>query len=121
MRNALYSVTAIALCLLLGKFIASNIGGLPGSLYGMILFTALLHYHILNANKFQASIAWIIKHMGVCFVPAGVGIINHFDLIQQHGLSIVVIIFISTFFLITLIGLFCERILMSQSEKPQIL
>lgn len=47
--------------------------------------------------------------MGVCFVPPGVGIINHFDLIQQHGIAIVAITFATTFILLTLIGLHYQR------------
>jgi holin-like protein len=49
--------------------------------------------------------------MGVCFVPAGIGIINHFQLIQQHGVALIVIIFSSTFILLTVIGYLSEKFL----------
>ena len=47
--------------------------------------------------------------MGVCFVPAGVGIINHLDLIKQHGIAIVAITFVTTFVLLTVVGLHYQR------------
>lgn len=105
MKNALYSLLAISLCLALGKGLFALVGGLPASLYGMIIFTLFLHFQWINADKVQKSIVWIIQHMGVCFVPAGVGIINHYQLIKNHGFALVGIIFISTFILLTFVGL----------------
>jgi len=109
LKNTVYSAFAIGICLAIGKFIAAEFHGLPGSLYGLILFTMSLHFSVFSAAKVQQSISWIISNMGVCFVPSGVGIINHFELIKQHGLTIVTIIFITTFLLLTLVGLWFER------------
>ncbi|MFT5757124.1 MAG: holin-like protein [Alteromonadaceae bacterium] len=116
MKNIIYSVIAVTLCLLMGKLTTRLIGGLPASLYGMIFFTLLLHFQLLNANRIKQSIEWALQNMGVCFVPAGVGIINHFELIKSHGLTIVFIIFITTFLLMTLVGLWYQ-ILINKSEK----
>ena len=115
MKNVCYSALAIGLCLLAGKIIAATLNGLPASLYGMIIFTSLLHFKVLSADKIQQTITWIITHMGVCFVPAGVGIINHFDLLKQHGIAIIAIIFFSTFLLLSVVGLWFERLL---KDKP---
>lgn len=105
MFNAFYTVAFISLCLFIGYLINHLLGGLPASLYGMVVFTLLLHLRICDEIRVKTSIAWGIKNMGVCFVPAGVGIINHFQLIQTHGLMLVTIIFFSTFFVLTLVGL----------------
>ncbi len=108
MKDVIYSILAIAGCVLIGKFVAYTLGGLPSSLYGLTCFTLLLHFKVLSADKIKSSIEWIMKNMIVCFVPAGVGIIEHFDLIKQHGFAIVFIIFITTFLLITVIGVLFE-------------
>ena len=81
MKNVLYSLFSLCLCVLLGKALYASIGGLPGSLYGMIIFSLLLYLKLFDAARIEKSIQWIIQHMGVCYVPAGVGIINHFELI----------------------------------------
>ncbi len=47
--------------------------------------------------------------MAVCFVPAGVGIMNHFELVKQFGITIVAITFVTTFLLLTLVGLHYQR------------
>lgn len=115
LKNTAYSIFAILACLMLGKLITYLLGGLPASLYGMIIFSLSLHFKLFDASKIAPTIAWIISNMGVCFVPAGVGIINHFELIEKHGLTIVFIIFTSTFLLLTTVGYLYEQL-----EKHQI-
>ncbi len=116
MLNALYSIASISLCLFLGYQVNALLPGLPASLYGMITFTLFLHFRLLKADKLAKTIQWILKNMSVCFVPAGVGIINHFQLIKQHGLMLVAIIFITTFIVLTFVGLAFQRIESNKEE-----
>jgi len=116
--NIIYSLLAIGISLILGYAIHSLYSGLPASLYGMITFALLLHFRLFNAKKIEATIAFLLRNMGVCFVPAGVGIINHFALIQQHGLTLVTIIFITTFLLLTVVGIAFQRIENNDTSKP---
>jgi len=109
MKNILYTIFAISLSLALGKFIYYLVGGVPASLYGMIIYALLLQLNWLNPQKVLQANQWFVKNMGVCFVPAGVGIINHFQLIKQHGFVLIAIIFLSTFFLLTLVGILAEK------------
>lgn len=111
MKNILYTVFAISLCLGLGKLVNFYFSGLPGSLYGMIFYCLLLQLGWLNPERISQANKWIIKHMGICFVPAAMGVINHFELIKQHGFTIVLSIFITTFILLTFVGLLAERYL----------
>ena len=104
-----YAICAILICIALGELIYAIAGGLPPSLYGMIVFTLLLKIRWINDKKIDASIRWIIANMGVCFVPAGVGIIQHFELIATHGISIVLITFVTTFLLLTAVGLSYQK------------
>jgi holin-like protein len=107
--NALYSIFAIFSCLALGKLCWYFAPILPSSLYGLIIFTLTLHFRLFNANYIKNSVVWCLKHMAVCFVPAGVGIMNHFELIKQFGIAIVAITFITTFLLLTVVGLHYQR------------
>ncbi len=104
MKDALYSLIAISLCLLFGYVVKSFFGGLPSSLYGMVTFTLLLHFRLCDPARVKVTVAWAIKHMGICFVPAGVGIINNYQLIKNYGLALVSITFLTTFFVLTLVG-----------------
>lgn len=115
--NLLYGLSSIGLSLIIGYALHSFFSGLPASLYGMIVFAALLHLKLIKADKVETSIAWILRNMGVCFVPAGVGIINHFQLIKQHGITLIAIIFVTTFILMTIVGISFQRL--ENSTKKQ--
>ena len=103
--NVPYAILALLICLAAGYGINTLIGGLPPSLYGMVVLTIALQLKWINADRVSACIAWGIRHMGVCFVPAGVGIIEHENLIKQHGLAIVLITFLTTFLLLSFVGI----------------
>ena len=107
--HIIYSLLSVTICLLAGKAIELFLPVLPASLYGMMIFTTLLHYRFLNAKRIQPCIEWALANMAVCFVPAGVGIINHYELIKNHGLMLVSIIFFTTFLLLTFVGITYQR------------
>ncbi len=113
MKNLFYTIFAIGLCLALGKLINYFLPVLPASLYGMVIYCFCLQLNWLSPEKVNKSNQWFIKNMGVCFVPAGVGIINHFQLIQQYGVELIGIIFFSSFILLTLVGLLGDRMIKS--------
>jgi len=120
MNNVLYTIFVISISLLLGKLANYLLAALPASLYGMIIYALFLQLNWFSAKKVTKTNQWFIKHMGVCLVPAGMGIINHFDLIQQHGLALVVIIFSSTFILVTVIGYLSECFLITPDNHKTI-
>ena len=103
--NIFYSLAVIALCLFLGNLLNSFIGSLPGSLYGMVFFAFILKIRWVNPERIKTTVQFMISHMGVCFVPAGVGIMNHFELLKAQGFTIIFIILFTTLFLISFIGL----------------
>lgn len=109
--HVVYTLAAIAVCIAIGEGVYVLLAGLPPSLYGMIAFTVLLKYRCIDDKKVEGTIRWIIANMGVCFVPAGVGIIEHYELIAKHGFSIVAITFATTFLLMTCVGLAYQRAL----------
>jgi holin-like protein len=117
MKNIVYTIIAISLCLIAGKVLNSAVGGLPASLYGMIIYCLLLQLGWLVPDKVHKASQWGIKHMGVCFIPAAVGVINHYELIKNHGHAIVVIIIFTTFALITFTGILSEKYL-TTDPKP---
>ena len=117
LKNIFYTTFAIFFCLGLGKLLNHAIAGLPASLYGMLFYCLLLQFGLLNPSKVTLANQWIIKHMGICFVPASVGVINHFELIKHHGVTIVISIVFTTFILLTFIGLFAERYLATSNSN----
>ncbi len=119
MKNIIYTIIAISICLSLGKILNCVIGGLPASLYGMIIYCLLLQLGLVTPTRVHQANQWAIKHMGVCFIPAAVGVINHFELIKNHGFALVAIIFFTTFLLLTFVGVLAEKYLTTKSEPAQ--
>lgn len=117
MKNVLYTLFAISISLLLGKLANQLLPVLPASLFGMIIYAVFLQLNWLSDEKVAATNRWLIRHMGVCFVPAAIGIINHFQLMREHGFALMGILFGSTFILMTVIGYFSERFLVNRSDN----
>jgi len=117
MKNVFYTIFAISICLLLGKLTNYLFAGLPGSLYGMVIYATFLQLNWFSPKKVTSANQWFIKHMGVCLVPAGMGIIDHFRLIQEHGIALIFIICSSTFILLTIIGYLSERFLVTEGNN----
>lgn len=119
MTNVFYTIFAISTSLLLGKLMHLLLAALPPSLYGMIIYAIFLQLNWFNATRVAKTNQWFVRNMGVCFVPAGIGIVNHFELIKQHGMALIVIIFLSTFILLTLIGYLSEKLLITSNTLPK--
>ena len=109
LATVLYSLVALFACVFFGKLCAYFFPLLPSSLYGLVSFALALHFTLIDAKKVQSTVVWCIKNMGVCFVPAGVGIINHKELILAHGIAIFVITVLTTFVLISVVGLLYQH------------
>ncbi|GHE81218.1 CidA/LrgA family protein [Thalassotalea profundi] len=116
--NIAYAIVSLLICLGLGYGISAITGGLPPSLYGMAILTLSLQLKWISAERISVFTTWAIRHMGVCFVPAGVGIIEHKQLIQQHGLAIVAITFVTTFLVLTFVGLIYQKHEEKSQTKP---
>ena len=105
----LYSIVAIFLCLFAGYGLNIVLPIIPPSLFGMMILAVSLMMGWLNAQYFEATVTWIIRHMGVCFVPAGVGVMEHFQLIKTDGPWMIAITVITTFLLMFIVGWLFQR------------
>ncbi|NMP32513.1 CidA/LrgA family protein [Thalassotalea sp. M1531] len=83
----------------------------------MFYFATGLHMGLLNADKVSSTIDWIIKHMGVCFVPAGVGIMNYFDLIKSNGWQLLLFTIVSSVLLLIIVGSFYQYLLRGKPNE----
>ena len=88
--------------LLLFQFIGEMLSAslslpIPGSVIGMGLLLLALVRNIVRVEWLQAAVDLLLSHMALFFVPAGVGVMVHFDLIAREWLPIVVATVVSTF------------------------
>ncbi len=113
-----FIVTAvcIALCLGVGHIFASVLGVLPASLYGMLLFAALLATGLMDEERLGKSVARIVYYMPIVFLPICVGVMEYTDLIASVGWKLLLIGVLTTLLTMSLIAFVASRMLPRESD-----
>lgn len=95
-------ITILLIFQLVGEAIAYFLHGVvPGPVIGMaLIFVALSvtrgRFLVTPSRQAIATSNALLANFGVLFVPAGVGIVQHFDLIADRGLALLATILVST-------------------------
>lgn len=99
----LVGITILLVFQLIGEISAYFLGGfVPGPVIGMAMVAVVLtltggmtFLEPAHRQTVDTSRA-ILAHLGILFVPAGVGIIQHLDLIRDRGFALLAIVLLST-------------------------
>ena len=67
----------------------------PGPVIGMLLLVVALHAPLVR-EPVQATARFLLSHLSLLFVPVGVGVITHLDLLRDYGLKLMLVIALST-------------------------
>ena len=67
----------------------------PGPVVGMLLLLLALNW---SAVRHDVSVCaeFLLTHLSSLFVPVGVGVIAHLDLVTRYGLQMFVVVLVST-------------------------
>jgi holin-like protein len=109
MLNAL---TLLVLCQFIGE-VAARFASLPlpGPVLGLVLLLGILIVRDRNPNpELNATGGWLLRHFGLLFVPAGVGVITQLDVISDNWLALAVAIPVSTFLGLVVTGWVMQRL-----------
>jgi holin-like protein len=68
---------------------------LPGPVVGLILLWPCLGVAGVRAWVAPAA-QFLLAHLSLLFVPVGVGVVAHLDLLAAHGLRVAVVVVLST-------------------------
>ena len=67
----------------------------PGPVIGMVLLMVALRWPAVRVPV--AGVArFLLAHLSLLFVPVGVGVITHLDLLRQHGVALLLVLLLST-------------------------
>lgn len=69
----------------------------PASVISMILLFVLLAVGWLRVEHIRQKADFLLKNMAFFFVPSGVGLMEHFEVVGQNLLPLLVICTVSTF------------------------
>ena len=67
----------------------------PGPVIGLMLMVALLQWPALRAPV-EAAATPLLGHLSLLFVPVGVGVVAHLELLNQYGLRMALALVLST-------------------------
>ena len=99
------SLGLILLCQLLGEIVVRAVGApIPGPVVGLIVLLVLLQGRDrigllrrgpLGDGGVERAAGGMLAHLSLLFVPAGVGVVQHLDLVSSHGIAIFLILALS--------------------------
>ncbi len=108
MLNAL---TLLVICQFIGEITARFLNiPLPGPVLGLVLLLGLLIWRGGPNAEMEATGGWLLRHFGLLFVPAGVGVITQLDVIGDNWLPLLVAIPVSTFLGLAVTGWLMQRL-----------
>lgn len=90
---------------LLGQVLSSTFHlPLPGNLIGMFLLLLLLFSGLVKESQIQKGADLLLKYMSLFFIPAGVGLLAHWNIIEKQWFPWLVTVFFSTGLILVLTG-----------------
>lgn len=113
------SLALIFLCQLAGEVLARLTHlPVPGPVIGMGLLFAGLVWRGGAPAKLEQTADGLLSHLSLLFVPAGVGIMLHLDLILSQWLPILAALLASTALTIGATGFIMQRLAHKKREEP---
>jgi len=113
LMKQIIQLSVILLFWVTGEVIVKLAGlAIPGSIIGMLLLVVSLKIKLIKPKQVEETAHFLIDNMALFFIPAGVGLMCYFDIIQQDWLPIVISITISTILVMAVIGI------LSNTNKP---
>ena len=113
------ALRGLALLLLLqtaGEALAHTLSlGLPGPVIGLVLLLLALQAPWVRA-PIQAGAEVLLANLSLLFVPIGVGVITHLELVSRYGVRVMVVIVLSTWIGLVVTALVLRALLPSPTS-----
>jgi holin-like protein len=94
--NELTGLAWLLLCQSAGEAVSRLLHlRLPGPVIGMLMLLVALQWQFVRIPA-GAAAEVLLTHLSLLFVPVGLGVITHVDLILQFGLRILLVVVLST-------------------------
>lgn len=93
----------------------------PASVIGMILLFLLLAFRVLKVDHIREKSDFLLGNMAFFFIPAGVSIINYFDVLKDWVFQLIFICIVTTVitFAVTAYSMRFVMYLMARFSKKQ--
>lgn len=100
-----------------GKWLSSTFHlPLPGNILGMLMLFILLTTGLFKLEWIEEGANLILKYMALFFIPAGVGLLGHFDTIQSNLVGFLTVVLLSTIIVLVVTGYATELSISMQNR-----
>jgi holin-like protein len=115
--QALRGITWLLLLQSLGEVISRGLHlPLPGPVVGMLLLLPALQWPLVRESV-QAVAEFLLQHLSLLFVPVGVGVMTHLEVLGKYGVRIAVVIVLSTWISLAVTALVLRALMRGNSEQ----
>lgn len=84
---------------------------IPGSIYGLVLMFILLCTHVIKIDDVKETGEFLIEIMPMMFIPAGVGLLESWSVLQPILLPVSVITVVSTIIVMAVTGVVTQLVM----------
>ena len=81
---------------------------IPGSIYGIVFLLLSLNFKIIRLDQIKETGKFLVEIMPIMFIPAAIGLIDLWPILQNNLVAYVVIILASTVLVMGVAGKVCE-------------
>jgi holin-like protein len=114
--QALRGITWLLLLQSIGEVISRGLHlPLPGPVVGMLLLLPALQWALVRESV-QAVAEFLLQHFSLLFVPVGVGVMTHLDVLGHYGARIAIVIVLSTWISLAVTALVLRALM--RKDKP---
>ena len=111
----LFSLIGEVIAVLLSPYIA-----VPGPVMGMLTLFAALHFGWIKKSSIKMVGTWLTDNMAIFFVPAGVGLMTHFDTLQSIWWQLLLVVLITVIVLLICIGKFVQKFIRQHDQLEEV-
>lgn len=118
--NFLQGISLLLIYQLAGEFSVNLLDiPIPGPVIGMLMLFFTLVIRGQSSKALDSSSSALLSHLSLLFVPAGVGIMVHFDRIINEWLAISIALILSTVITMVMTALIMLAINQRRSKKVE--
>ncbi len=112
------AITLLLVFQLLGEVISRTLAlPIPGPVIGMALLFAALAWRGGPSTNLRDTAQGLLQHLSLLFVPAGTGVMLHYQRLADEWLPLVVSLFLSTALTIGISALVLRRLLRATASS----
>ena len=81
---------------------------IPGSIYGIVFLLLSLNFKIISLDQIKETGKFLVEIMPIMFIPAAIGLIDLWPILQNNLVAYVLIVLVSTTLVMGVAGKVCE-------------